>query len=128
MRALKQYLPALSLVLATVLSALAAAWTDDRVTTPELLSLAVTALTAFSVYVVPRAVEAPWLKPAVAAVLAGVNAFQAFLTDGVSKAEWVLVALAILGALGVVVTNGQVPVTEPVAAGSRAGEVVEGDI
>lgn len=111
MSSLKEYLPSLGLVLASVLSALAVALGDDRLQLGEALGLGVVLTTAVATYIVPRAQNATWLKPAVAAVGALFGALVMYLTDNeLTSAEWPLVALAVLGALGVVVTNGGVPV------------------
>lgn len=113
--AIKQYLPSLGLVLVTVLSAGYTALQDNRIDASEVFMLLTTFCTAVGTYIVPRAAGARWLKPAVAALGALVNTLgAAFITDGISGQEWVLIVLSVLGALGVIGTNGQVPLTPPV--------------
>jgi len=111
LRPLQQYLPSIGLTLAAVLSYLAAALTDDRLTTAELGTACITALSALLVYIVPKVPGVLWLKPGIGVALVVVNGIMAGLTDGISGSEWVLIALQALGAAGVIVTNGKVPVT-----------------
>lgn len=110
MSAIKEYLPSLGLVIASVLSALSVALGDDRLQLGEALGLGVVLTTAVATYIVPRAPRATWLKPGVAAAGALFGALVMYLTDNeLTVSEWPLVALAVLGALGVAVTNKQVP-------------------
>ena len=108
---LKELLPFLGLVLAVVLSYLTTALTDNRVNTEELLNLGIVLTNALTVYILPRLEGVLWLKPATAVTLALLQALTSYLTDGISASEWPLLGLAALGALGVVVTNKQVPLT-----------------
>jgi hypothetical protein len=109
---IKQYLPSLGLVLATVLGAGYTALQDNRIDASEFFMILTTFCTAVTTYIVPRAAGARWLKPAVAAVGAVITTLgAAFITDGISGQEWVLVVLSGLAALGVLGTNGQVPLT-----------------
>lgn len=109
---IKQYLPSLGLVLATVLGAGYTALQDNRIDASEFFMILTALCTATTTYIVPRAVGARWLKPAVATAGAVISAAgAAFITSGISAQEWVLVILAGLAALGVIGTNGQVPLT-----------------
>ncbi len=110
---LKAYAPSLGMILAAVLSYLAAALTDNVLTTAELGTACITALSALLVYVVPRLPGVLWLKPAISAALVLVNGIMAALTNGISGSEWVLIGLQVLGSLGVLATNRHVPVTKP---------------
>lgn len=121
---IKQYLPSLGLVLATVLGAGYTALQDNRIDASEFFMILTTFCTAFTTYIVPRAAGARWLKPATAVVGAVITTLgAAFITDGISGQEWVLVALSGLAALGVLGTNAQVPLTpagEPRAVRAQA--------
>jgi len=111
MKKIKELLPALGLVVASVAGALAAVLTDNQITTPELLGLTLLVLAGFTTYIVPRVEGVTWLKPAIAAAFAGVEALGAVLSDGISGSEWVLVGAAVVGAVNVAVTNRLVPIT-----------------
>ena len=113
MKALKQYLPALGMVLATVLGALYVAVSDNRLTLVETLTLLVSLCGAFTTYVVPRLQSLPWLKILISGVTAAlVFAISALADGGLSMSDWVQVAIQLLAGLGVVaLTNQHVPVT-----------------
>jgi len=111
MQELKQYLPSLGLVIAAALSFMATALGDNTLTLGEALNLGIVILTGVATYIVPRLEGAEWLKPATAGGLAALQALVSLLTDGITAAEWMLIGLAVLGALGVAVTNKHVPVT-----------------
>lgn len=117
---LKQYLPAVGSVVVVLLTALVAAFTDDRVTVPELVVVVIAGLNALLTYIVPNVPGAPWLKIVVTAVLAAVNALQGYLTDGLTTREILLVLVAGIGSTGVVAaTNRFAPVHVPVQAGGN---------
>lgn len=117
MNTLKQYLPSLGLVLATLLGSFVVQASDNELTLGEMLTLGSVFATAAATYIVPRAENATWLKPAVAVLGAIFTTVHAHLSGGISTSEWGLVGLAALGALGVVVTNKNVPLTS-----ARTGE------
>lgn len=108
---IKQYLPSLGLVLAAALSFLATALGDSTLTLGEALNLGIVILTGVATYIVPRLEGLEWLKPATAGGLAALQALVSLLTDGITSAEWMLIGLSVLGALGVAVTNKNVPLT-----------------
>jgi hypothetical protein len=112
MKTIKQYLPSLGLVLVTVLGAGYTALQDNRIDASEFFMILTSLCVGLTTYIVPRATSAPWLKPAVATAGALISAAgAAFITSGISAQEWVLIVLAGLGALGVIGTNSQVPLT-----------------
>lgn len=113
--ALKQYLPAIGMVVAAVVTYLVSALSDDSLSTQELGTVVLTLTGAVAVYIVPRFQSVGWLKPAIAAVTAAVTAWTAAATDGITSTEYLGILLAVLGALGVLATNSQVPVTEDYA-------------
>jgi hypothetical protein len=118
MKALKQYLPSLGMVLATVLGALYVAVGDNRLTLTEALTLAVSLCGAITTYIVPRLETVQWLKIAVSGVTAALVFAIAALADGsISMADWVQVGIQLLAGLGIVaMTNQHVPVTETIPA------------
>lgn len=83
------------------LTALASALTDDHVTAQETVQIAIAATTAASVWLVPAVPQWPWMKTAVAALLAALNVAVTAILGGISGEEWVNIALAALGVLGV---------------------------
>lgn len=112
MRVLKQYLPALGMVLATVLGSFYVALQDNTINASEWFMVGSSGLGAVTVYIVPRVHEFPLLKTIVAGLtLAFSAAGAAFITDGISGQEWVLIVLQLLAGLGVVATGKQVPLT-----------------
>ena len=107
---LKQYLPALGSVVVVLATVLAGALTDNRVTMPEAVVIAVATVNAVATYVVPNTTQWPWLKVVVTAVLSAFNALQGYLSDGLTANEWLLVLVAGVGATGVVAaTNRMAP-------------------
>lgn len=81
------------------LTVLASALTDGYISTGEGVQIAVAVTTATSVYLVPNVPQWPWLKTAIAAVLAALNLATTLITDGLSSAEMVNLVLAALGVL-----------------------------
>jgi hypothetical protein len=112
---IKQYLPVLGMVLATFLSTFYIALGDNTIDASEWFMVATAGCGAASTYVVPRFVELTWLKPLVAGITAALSAAgAAFITSGISAQEWVVVGIQLLGGLGVVLSNSQVPLTPAV--------------
>lgn len=101
------YAKALLAILAAGLVVLAAAITDDDVSSPELVNVGIAIVTAIGVYLIPNLPEGRgvrgYAKGAVAFLGAALAALASFLSDGVTNAEWVLIALAALGAIGVTI-------------------------
>lgn len=111
MTRIKEYFPALAMVLAAALSFLATALLDNKLDAGEVGMTALLVLGAVNVYIVPRFTTVGWLKPAVAFTYAGLELLLTFLTDGITTSEIIQVILAGLGAIGVVATNKEVPLT-----------------
>lgn len=112
---LQRYLPALSMVLVTVLASFAQALADNTVTAVEMVQLLILGVGAVTTYIVPRLQDATLAKPVVAFLFAGLTALYGLLNQGESMtlANWIVVALAAFGAIGVTVTNRYVPITPP---------------
>jgi hypothetical protein len=110
----KQYLPVLGMVLATVLGAFYIALGDNKIDPSEWFVIVTQMTGSVTVYVVPRLSTLLWLKPVVAAITVAVStAGAAFISEGISAQEWVNIAIVFLGGLGVVLSNKKVPVTPP---------------
>jgi hypothetical protein len=113
---IKQYLPALGMVAATLLSSLWVALGDNVISASEWFVVTASGLGAFATYIVPRVSEGlPWLKIAVSGVTAAVVAAgAAFASNGISGQEWMMIGTQLLVGLGIVVGTGkQVPITPP---------------
>lgn len=113
---LKQYLPVLGMVLATLLSTFYVALGDEVISPSEWFMVTTSFLGAVTTYVVPRFNEFAWLKTIVSAfTLAVTAAGAAFITNGISSQEWMMIATQFLVGLGIVVgTQGNVPKTPAV--------------
>lgn len=95
------YGKALIALLIAGLTALASALTDDRITSPEGIQIAVQVATTAGVWLVPIVPQWPWAKTGIAALLAVLNLAVTLIDGGISGAEWVNLALAGLGVLGI---------------------------
>lgn len=106
-----RYAKSLLAIGAAALAVLASALTDDVVTGGELVNVGIAVVTAIGVFLLPNldAGHARFTKAGVAVAGAGLVALASYLSDGVTSAEWLLVILAGLGAVGV----GIIPNAEP---------------
>lgn len=108
MEKIKPYLPALGMVLATVLGTLYSAVADNVLTLTEALSLVISVLGAVTTYIVPRLQSAPWLKTLIAGLTAALVFAVSALVDGiVSPQEWVMILIQLLAGLGIVATTSK---------------------
>lgn len=83
------------------LTALASALTDDHMTAPEGIQVAIAVTTAAGVWLVPNLPTWPWIKTALAMLLAGLNFLITIIDHGITYAEGVNLALAVLGVIAV---------------------------
>jgi hypothetical protein len=106
----KLYLKAAAQVAATVLAAVVALLngTDHQPGVSDWVNVVIVALGAVAVVGAGNLPTGVWshTKTYVAAATAAAVALQSAVTDGVSSAEWLQIALATLGALGVFVVPG----------------------
>jgi peptidoglycan/LPS O-acetylase OafA/YrhL len=102
---LTRYTKAVVSIVAAVLVALVAALTDDVVTVVEFVTVGIAGVTAVTVYLVPNLPTGParYAKGITAFVGAGLSALVLIVADGVSLSEWLTVAVAALGGVGIVV-------------------------
>jgi len=99
---LVNYAKAVAAVVATVLSAIAAALTGDNVIdTTEWLNVAVLAVGALGVFAAPNVPGAQYTKSVLAVLSAVLVLAVNLIADGIDLAEWIQLGLAGLGALGV---------------------------
>lgn len=132
------YAKAAAALAATVLSCVLAALTGDGSIDPtEWINVIIAGVGVVSVYVVPNVASgiAQYAKLAVSALTAVLVLAQSMISDGISGTEWIQLALAALGALGVVALPGPVTVAgrhvaadpfpggaTPAGSGSTSGE------
>jgi hypothetical protein len=107
-----RYAKALVAIATAVVALLVTALTDDVVTLVEVLGVGVAGVTAVGVYLVPNlpAGVGRYAKAAVAVVGTGVQAAIPLVTDGtITSSGWLLILLAVLGALSVGIVPNQPP-------------------
>lgn len=102
---LTTYSKAVLMIIASAVTILVAALSDNVVTVSELVNVAIAIVTAIGVYLVPNLADgaARYLKFGVAIVGAALVALSSALTDGVTISEWLQILLAALAAIGVVI-------------------------
>jgi hypothetical protein len=124
--ALKQYLPTIGLIIATVASVFVTSASDNVLTGTEIGNLFLALLGAVARYLVPRLPGKVGyaLKPVITFATAALQAALSYTSNGISMSEWAMVALTALAALGVVATNKYVPTTKAVKDNVVPGEVV----
>lgn len=105
---MRLYLKFAAQVFATLLAALVAALVDDRVDFTEWLNAGVMALGAVAVLGAGDLPAGVWryTKPMVAAASAVLVLWQSLASGGMTTSEWMQLALAALGALGVLAAPG----------------------
>lgn len=110
----------LLMVLATGLTAAVAALADGRVSQPEAVNILLAVLGAGVVFTAPTIPGHEYVKWTLAAATAAATAIASFITTGgittLTPSEWIQVAIAVLGALGV----GVYPNAAPAKASLRA--------
>jgi peptidoglycan/LPS O-acetylase OafA/YrhL len=85
---------------------------DHHIDTDEGVAIAIAVCTAALTYLVPLAPGARWIKTAVGALLAGLQvATTVIIGGGVSGNGWLLIAFAVLGALGITLAPAVSPRT-----------------
>lgn len=98
---IRTYGKALVALLIAGLTGLASALTDNQVTSGEGIQIAIAITTTAGVWLVPIVPQWPWSKTGLAALLAVLNLSVTVIDGGISGAEWVNLALAGLGVLGI---------------------------
>ncbi|MBN9376310.1 MAG: hypothetical protein J0I40_13160 [Cellulomonas sp.] len=117
---LTQYAKAIAAIIAAALAVIGAAITDGTITPVEAVTIAIAILTAVVVYLVPNfdAGAQAYAKGVAAFLGAGLAALATVLasTTGwatVTLSDWITVALAALGGIGVVVVPNLKPTSAP---------------
>jgi hypothetical protein len=108
---ISHYAKAITYIALAVVGVLVTALTDNVVTTAELVNVAIIGVGAVATYFVPNLPEGPggYLKAVVAFVAAALVALQSFLTDGITTAEWLQIAVAAFAGIGVYIVPNEPP-------------------
>lgn len=100
---MKKYAKGILAALAAALVAVGAALTGNNHIDPsEWVTVAIAAVGAASVWVAANVNGASYVKGAIAFLTAALVVLQTSIVDGVTTTEWVQIAIAALGAIGVV--------------------------
>ena len=84
---------------------------DHHVDPSEGVAIAIAVCTAALTWLVPLVPSAPWIKSAVAAALAGLQILATVIIGGVDGNDILLIAFAVLSALGISVAPADSPKT-----------------
>lgn len=84
---------------------------DHHVDPSEGVAIAIAICTAALTYLVPLVPGARWTKTAVGAVLAGLQVATTVIVGGVDSNDWLLIAFAVLSALGITLAPALSPPT-----------------
>lgn len=95
------YAKSIGMVLMTVVTAIVASLTDDKVSTAEWINVAILGFGAAAVFTAPNIPGAKYTKTILAVLTAGLTAVASFLTGGITTAEWLQVLVASAAAVGV---------------------------
>lgn len=97
-----RYAKFVAIVVATVLSAISAALFGDSVISPaEWVNVAILGVGALGVFAAPNIPGSAYTKSILAVLTAGLTVLASVIVGGISVSEWIQIALAALGALGV---------------------------
>lgn len=112
-----RYAKAIVAILTAVVALLVSALTDGTVTLTEVLTIFTAGVTAIGVYLVPNLPSGvgQFAKASVAVVGTAIQAAIPLATDGtITNSGWLLILLAVLGAVSVGIVPNQVPTLAPV--------------
>jgi hypothetical protein len=84
---------------------------DHHVDPSEGVAIAIAICTALLTYLVPLVPSATWVKTAIGAVLAGLQIATTVIVGGVDSNDWLLIAFAVLSALGITLAPAVSPKT-----------------
>lgn len=102
------YAKTIAMIVATGLSAMLVALTGDNAfDNVELINIAIAVVGAIGVLYVPNAPNGPVAKAVVAVLMAVLTLAVNLISDGITVSEWLQLAVAALGALGVYGVSNQ---------------------
>lgn len=97
-----KYTKFFAIVVATVLSGILAALTGDSVISPtEWVNVAILGVGACAVFAGPNIPGSAYTKSVLAVLTAVLTVLASVILGGISTTEWIQIAMAALGALGV---------------------------
>lgn len=97
-----RYTKAILAVVATVVAGLVAALSgDETISNPEWVNVAILAIGSASVFAAPNVPGAAYTKSILAVLTAGLTVLASAIIGGVTVTEWLQIATAGLGAVGV---------------------------
>jgi hypothetical protein len=89
---------------------------DHHVDPSEGVAIAIAVCTNGLIFLVPLAPGARWTKTAIGATLAGLQVVTVVIVGGIDGNDWILIAAAVIGALGITAA----PAISP-RSGTRSG-------
>lgn len=95
------YAKAILAVVATILTGIVGAYTDDVVTNVEWINVAIMGVGALAVFAAPNVPGAMYTKAILAVLAACLAALASFITDGISQSELMQLGVIALGALSI---------------------------
>jgi len=99
---MSQYAKFLAAIVATILSAVfAALYGDNEITNTEWVNIAIAGVGAAAVFAAPNVPGARYTKSVLAVLAAVLAVLASAILGGITDTEWIQIALAGLGALGV---------------------------
>lgn len=102
MNAIKPYWKGILAILATLLSAVGAALAGDEViSSNEWVNIAIAGVTAAGVLAAPNVPGAKYTKTVLAVLGAGLAVMASAIIGGITYTEWIQIAIAGFGAVGV---------------------------
>jgi peptidoglycan/LPS O-acetylase OafA/YrhL len=97
-----RYAKFLLAVAATIISGIVVAMTGDSIiSNVEWVNIAISGVGALAVFAAPNVPGAMYTKSILAGATAALTLLASFITDGVTTSEWLQIAVAVMGALGV---------------------------
>jgi hypothetical protein len=107
------YSKSFAAVVAAIISAVVASLTGDQVVSAvEWVNVAIAGVGAAAVFAAPNVPGARYTKSILAVLTAVLTLLASAVTDGITTTEWLQMALAALGALGVYAAPGPVLSTD----------------
>lgn len=102
MDAIKPYWKSVVAVIIAVLSAVQASlFGDEVISNPEWVNIAIAGVTAAAVFAAPNVPGARYTKVVLAALGAALTVLASAILGGITTTEWVQIALAAVGVIGV---------------------------
>jgi hypothetical protein len=98
---MQKYAKLILAIVATVLTGIVAAYTDGHISNSEWINVAIAGVGAAGVFAAPNVPGSMYTKSIIAVLTAVLTALASFISDGISQAELMQMAVIALAALGV---------------------------